>query len=88
MNKMGISSFSKFESLSQKIRLFIYKDRKEAINYGYNLDLLSKKYNHVLIETTEPIKEKIYNDKKFINNNNSMFVFHHIDFIDRMNFSE
>ena len=37
MNKMGISSFSKFESLSQKIRLFIYKDRKEAINYRKNI---------------------------------------------------
>ena len=88
MDKMGISSFSQFESLSQQIKLFIYKDRKEALNYGYNLYLLSQKYNHVLIETTEPIKEKIYNNKSFLNNNNSMFVFHHIDFIEKMNFSE
>ena len=88
MHEMGISTFEIFNPLeSESIRLFIYKDRAEAIKYGKILSLLSDKYYYILIETTEPLPEKIYINKEFLNKNNSIFVFHHLDYIYKMNFS-
>ena len=89
MHEMGISTFDLFNSSeSESIRLFIYKDRAEAIKYGQILELLSDKYYYLLIETTEPLREKIYIKQEFLNKNNSIFVFHHLDYIGKMNFSQ
>ena len=79
MSKIGISSLCLFEPIN-KIRLFIYGKNEEIIKNIDYFNLILKKYSYILIETAEPKMSHLYTKLNLLNNNNSIFVFHHIDY--------
>ena len=80
MNKIGITSFCYFEPI-EKIRLFIYEEIEKLENNTNYFSPIFNKYKYILIETTQPNKYNLYKNLNLLNINKSLFVFHHIDFV-------
>ena len=59
IQKIGISSFCFFEPIN-KIRIFTYNEPKNLIEKAKNFQLLFKKYNYILIETSHPCLSNLY----------------------------
>ena len=80
IQKIGISSFCFFEPIN-KIRIFTYNEPKNLIEEAENFQLIFKKYNYILIETSHPCMSNIFKRLNLLNINKTFFVFHHIDFV-------
>ena len=87
MNNFGITSFCFFEPI-EKIRFFLYENLdyfKENID---NFSIIFNKYNYLLIETTEPKEIILFDNLNLLNINHSIFVFHHIDYLNKLPFTK
>ena len=80
IQKIGISSFCFFEPIN-KIRIFTYNEPKNLIEEAENFKLIFKKYNYILIATSHPCMANLFKKLNILNINNTIFVFHHIDFV-------
>ena len=79
INNIGITSLSIFET-NENIRIFTYHKIDEIKYYSEYFSKVFNFYNHILIETTEPKRLKIFKALNLINRSNSIFVFHHLDY--------
>ena len=80
MHKSGLSSFAFFEDIS-KIRFFIYNNIFEIKKYSKYISLSINKYVYILIETANKYSFSLYKSLNKLNINNSIFVFHHLDYL-------
>ena len=78
----GIDSFSLFGQY-KKIRLILFNHLDEIKRNSKKLSFIIKKYNYVLIQTTNHHKKELYKKLGFFNINTSIFVFHDINKIDK-----
>ena len=77
----GIDSFSLFREV-KKIRLLIFNNLDDIYRNSKNLSSIMKKYDFILIQTTNNNKKELFKKLNFFNINNSIFVFHNIKIID------
>ena len=80
MHKSGIDSFCSFRDI-EKIRIFSFINRFEIDNCSKNLSSVIRKYDFILLETTDKDKKNLYINLGLLNLNNSIFVFHDVRFI-------
>ena len=85
MNQMGESTFRFFKDF-QKIRIFFYNNILEIQKKAYNLSVVFSNYKFILYETTELNKFELYQTLNELNINKSIFVFHHIDYVNSIFF--
>lgn len=86
MNKYGISSMCYFSPIS-KVRIFEYETMDDIIkNIDFFIPILNL-YNYILIETVEPVIFDLFKKLHLFNMNNSIFVFHHFDYIYKLSFT-
>ena len=87
MNKFGLDSFSLCDNF-EKVKIFSYNNYVWINRFYSYISEKIKKYNFILIETTEPRYLDIYKHLGLLESNKTIFVMHHIDFIQQMNFSK
>lgn len=80
MQPSGIDSFIYFNKI-EKICLFIYDNIDEINKNIYQLSLIIRKYDFVLVQTTDPTRKKLYTNLGFFNINNSIFVHHDLQYL-------
>lgn len=80
MQPSGIDSFIYFNKI-EKICLFIYDNLNEINKNIYQLSLVIRKYDFVLVQTTDPTRKKLYINLGFFNINNSIFVHHDLQYM-------
>ena len=68
MQPSGIDSFIYFNKI-EKICLFIYDNIDEINKNIYQLSLIIRKYDFVLVQTTDPTRKKLYTNLGFFNIN-------------------
>ena len=81
----GVDSLTLFEE-RKKIRLLTFNKLNEIELNAKNLSSIIKKYDYVLLQSTERTRYTLYNSLDILNMNNSIFVFHNINYMDN-NFS-
>ena len=81
MNKMGLTTFCFFGDINY-IHLLLYEKSKDVIKNAPYFKKLFSKYQYILIETMIPNYVYVYKKLNLFNINKSIFVFHHIDFVD------
>ena len=86
MHFSGIESFCMFKG-NQKIRLFTYKDQCQIYDYSKNLSHIIKRYEYILLQSTNKNQKSLYDKLELLNISNSIFVFHEIGYSD-INFSK
>lgn len=79
---LGIDTFSLF-NVVKKIRLLYFNHLNEIKRNAKNLSIIIKKYDFILIQTTDFSKKNLYNNLGLFNINNSIFIFHDIRMIDK-----
>ena len=80
MNEIGITSYYFFE-YADKIRIFFYKKIDDIKEKDEFLPLIFNNYKYILIETTEPREMELYKILNLFNIKQSIFVFHHLDYV-------
>ena len=80
MQPSGIDSFIYFNKI-EKICLFIYDNLNEINKNIYQLSLVIRKYDFVLVQTTDSTRKKLYINLGFFNINNSIFVHHDLQYM-------
>lgn len=80
LHKSGIDSFCSFSHV-EKIRIFSFINRFEIEKCSFNLSSIIRKYDFILLETTDKDKKNLYINLGLLNLNNSIFVFHDVRFI-------
>lgn len=78
----GVESFCLFDNVN-KIRLFTFNKLDEINSTSRKLSLIMKKYNYILVQTTNINKKDLYSNLNLFNINNSIFVFHDISLINK-----
>ena len=79
INYSGIDSLCLFEEV-QKLRIFFFNDLNQIKNYSKNLTFIMKKYDFIIVQTTDEKNQDIYNQLQLLRMNNSIFVFHYINY--------
>ena len=80
MHVSGIDCFCIFQQI-EKVRLLIFKSLKEIEENAKNLSFIIKKYDFVLLQTTDNNKKNLYINLGILNISNSIFVFHDYRYI-------
>ena len=80
MHYSGIDSFYIFPEV-EKVRLLIFKSLKEITVNAKNISFIIKKYDFVLLQTTDKTKKNLYIKLGILNISNSIFVFHDYRYI-------
>ena len=78
----GIDSLNLFPDF-RNIRLFIFYNKKEIEKNCKKLSIINKKYDYILLQSTDKSKKRLYIKLKLFNINNCIFVFHDISWADR-----
>lgn len=81
MHHLGIDSFSLFQEI-QNIRIFAFNEIKQIINKFKYFPFIIKRYNYVLLQSTDKKKKNLYIRLGLLNLNNLIYVFHDISFAD------
>ena len=79
INYSGIDSLCLFEEV-QKLRIFFFNDLNQIKNCSKNLTFIMKKYDFIIVQTTDEKNKDIYNQLQLLRMNNSIFVFHYINY--------
>jgi hypothetical protein len=69
----------RFEKI-EHLRLFTYENKRQIINNYENLSFIIKKYNYILVQTTEDKNKNIFDKLKLLYLNNIIFVCHYINY--------
>ena len=80
INLIGIDSFSLFQDI-EKISLYTFNNLSEIMENSKILSSVIKKYDFVLLQTTDKNKKNIYANLDLLNINTSIFVFHDVRYI-------
>ena len=80
LHNFGINSFCLF-NLLENIRIFTFNKLSQFSDHSREFQLIFKNYSYIVIETTEPYKNKTYKDLGFFKMNNTIFVVHHFEYI-------
>ena len=80
LHNFGINSFCLF-NLLENIRIFTFNKLSQFSDHSREFQLIFKNYSSIVIETTEPIRNKTYKDLGFFKMNNTIFVVHHFEYI-------
>lgn len=83
IHRNGIDSFYLFDG-TKNIRLFIFKNLKHIQRKTKKLSRIMKKYDFVLVQSTDQKRKDLYINLKFLKRNNTIFVFHEITFAERI----
>ena len=83
IHRNGIDSFFLFDG-TKNIRLFIFKNLKHIQRKTKKLSRIMKKYDFVLVQSTDQKRKDLYINLKFLKRNNTIFVFHEITFAERI----
>ena len=75
LDNFGSNSFCLFKSL-ENIRLFTFDRFSELSVHSEEFQLIFKNYSYIIIETTNPDRNKTYNELGFFKMNNTIFVLH------------
>ena len=86
LSKDGIDSFSFFKDV-ENITLFIFNAQNQIYLCYKNLSTIIKKYDFVLLQTTNSDKGILFNNLGLTSINNSFFVFHTLNNINILNYS-
>ena len=77
MHNSGINSFDLFKEIKY-VKIFTFTNIKEISAISSNLSTVIKKYNFVLVQTTNIKKKYLFNELDLLKINNSIFVFHNL----------
>lgn len=80
LDNLGSNTFCLFNSL-ENIRIFTFHKLSQFREHSKKFQLIFKNYSYIIIETTEPFRNKTYNDLGLFKMNNTIFVVHHFEFI-------
>jgi len=80
LENSGYNTFCLFNSL-ENIRIFTFHELSQLSVYSKEFQLIFKNYSYILIETTEPFRNKTYKDLGLFKMNNTIFVVHHFEYI-------
>ena len=78
LDNFGSNSFCLFK-LIENIRIFTFYKLSELSAHSKEFQLIFKNYSYVVIETTNPARNKTYKDLGFFKMNNTIFVLHTIE---------
>ena len=76
----GRNTFCLF-NLLENIRIFTFHKLSQFSAHSKEFQLVFKNYSYIVIETTEPFKNKTYKDLGFFKMKNTIFVVHHFEYI-------
>ena len=76
----GRNTFCLF-NLLENIRIFTFHKLSQFSAHSKEFQLVFKNYSYIVIETTEPYKNKTYKDLGFFKMKNTIFVVHHFEYI-------
>ena len=85
LDNFGSNSFCLFKSL-ENIRLFTFDRFSELSVHSEEFQLIFKNYSYIIIETTNPDRNKTYNELGFFKMNNTIFLLHTTEHIYRTKF--
>ena len=80
LHNFGINTFCLF-NLLENIRIFTFNKLSQFSDHSREFQLIFKNYSYIVIETTDPFKNKTYKDLDFFKMNNTIFVVHHFEYI-------
>lgn len=80
LDNLGFNTFCLFNSLGN-IRAFTFHKLSQFIDHSKEFQLILKNYSYIIIETTEPFRNKTYKDLGLFKMNNTIFVVHHFEYI-------
>lgn len=83
----GIDSLFLFKT-TENIRLFIFEKVESLNKYSTNLSSVIKQYYLIILQTADINKGNLFSKLGLLSINNSIFVFHNLDFIEKMNYSK
>lgn len=86
MHKSGIDSFYLFNQTGN-IKLFIFQNDYQIRFSVKDLSSIIQKYDFILLQTTNKKRGPLYNNLCLTNINTSFFVFHTLDNIEKLNYS-
>ena len=86
MYPFGIDSLKFFEK-NNKIKIFIFHDLNEIEMNSKILSTIIQKYSFILLQTTSSYEMKVFQALNLLKLNNSFFVFHDLEFINILNYS-
>ena len=81
INNFGINSFCLFNEIN-KIRFFVFENLQPFWKHSKNFTSFIKKYDFVIIQTTNDINKPLFSHLNLLNMNNTIFVFQNIYYID------
>ena len=87
MHHSGIDSLFLLET-TENIRLFIFEKPDILNKYSTNFSSVIKQYYLVLLQTSDINKGNIFSKLGLLSINNSIFVFHNLDFIEKMHYTK
>lgn len=79
MHTIGVDSLVRFEK-QENLRLFTYTNKSQIISNYENLYFIIKKYNYILVQTTDNKNKNIFEKLKLLYLNNTIFVCHYIKY--------
>ena len=80
IDSSGLNTFCLFKSF-ENIRAFTFYNSSQFSEHSKEFQLVFNNYRYILVETTEHTKKKTYEDLGLFKMNNTIFVFHHFEFI-------
>ena len=80
LNNLGCNTFCLFNSF-ENIRIFKFHKLSQIRDHSKEFQLIFKNYSYIIIETTEPFRNKTYKDLGLFKMNNTIFVVHHFEYI-------
>ena len=86
MHEFGKDSFCLFEN-KDKIRIFLYNNLEEIKFFAELLIYYMNYYSLILVQTVTRGKKKIISSLGLLKNNKAIYVFHHTDVYELLNFS-
>ena len=81
VHKFGINSFCLFNEIS-RIRFFVFENLQPFWAHSKKFIAIIKNYDFVVIQTTNNKNKPLFHHLKFLNMNNTIFVFQNIYYVD------
>ena len=80
LDNFGSNSFYLFKLL-ENIRIFTFYTLSELSAHSKDFQLIFKNYSYIVIQTTNPTRNKTFKDLGFFEMNNTIFILHTIEHI-------